>query len=142
MPERPNLSGRKLRAFKILANGGTVAEVAARLGVTDRSVRRWRSDPAFREALAEAGLDALEAARDALEAAAHDAADFLVELVQDTSRAPSVRLQAAVGVLDRIGIVAGQRVKIEGSEGGGSALEMSDGSIIVDGVRYVPEGRT
>lgn len=71
---RTVLTGRRLKALEFLAEGLSTTEVAARLGVNPRTVRKWRADPAFAEAL-------------------H-------EVLRSSDAPPSVRVSSARAVLD------------------------------------------
>lgn len=45
---------KQQRAIELMLEGKSPLEVAEELGVTDRTLRNWRQDPGFREALAAA----------------------------------------------------------------------------------------
>jgi hypothetical protein len=95
----------ELRAFEVLAAGGTVAEAAARAGVHRNTVARWTREGApLAAALAELRRERLAAARARLVAAAGGAVEVLAELAADPCAPPAVRVRAACALLDRAGL--------------------------------------
>lgn len=103
-PNRPNMTGQRREAFDMLVQGESTTDVAAALGVSDRTVRRWRAEPAFAEALAAAGHDALEGARAVLRASAAELAEVLCEVAFDVRAPHAARVRAVEAALDRIGV--------------------------------------
>lgn len=84
-------------------------EVAQEVGVTDRTLRRWNLEPAFKDELHAARIACRDAATDVLVAAASDLAAVLVEVATDRSAPPSARVSAAREALSRIGVVEVKR---------------------------------
>ena len=82
-----------------IASGATVADAARLAGVSERTVRRRLSDPAFRAELSRAHSAMLESTIGTLAEASTEAARTLRTLLAP-SVAPSVRLRAAVAVID------------------------------------------
>jgi len=86
----------KKRAFvAALAAGMTQAGAAAKIGVKERTARRWFADPLVRAALKEAQGDALADAVRALNGGARTALDVLLEVMRDKSMPGGVRCRAA-----------------------------------------------
>ena len=81
-----------------LISGATVSEAAKAAGVAERTAYRRLADVRFREQLAAAGADVVEAARARIQVAAAKAADTAIELMED-GYPPQVRLAAARSVL-------------------------------------------
>jgi len=94
---RPDAGGglppQRQRAALLLAQGLAPLAVAEQLGVTTRTLRRWREDPPFRALVDQHLQDAVGQARDQLMAALPVAIAGLVELAQDRDN-PAVRLGA------------------------------------------------
>ena len=97
---RDTLTGRRLRALELLAQGLSTTEVAAQVGVHPRTIRKWRSDPAFAEALEEATRETLRRTRQRLAALAHHACEALHGVLRSTDAPPSVKVSSARAVLD------------------------------------------
>jgi len=97
---RKTLTGRRLEALELLARGLSTTEVAARLGVNPRTVRKWRADPAFAEALEEATKETLRRTRQRLAALAHHACEALHGVLRSTDAPPSVKVSSARAVLE------------------------------------------
>jgi HD-like signal output (HDOD) protein len=84
-----------------LAAGRTAQEAAAAGKVPERTLRRWREDPAFRSAIRAHRAEAIEAARAELVAAAGIAVRALVDVAKDGP--PPARVSAARAILDLAG---------------------------------------
>jgi len=97
---RTVLTGRRLRALELLAEGLSTTEVAAQVGVHPRTIRKWRSDPAFAEALEEATRETLRRTRQRLAALAHHACEALHEVLHSADAPPSVKVSSARAVLE------------------------------------------
>ena len=97
---RTVLTGRRLRALELLAEGLSTTEVAARLGVNPRTVRKWRADPAFAEALEEATKETLRRTRQRLAALAHHACEALREVLRSPDAPPAAKVSSARAVLE------------------------------------------
>lgn len=100
----------------LLAEGVTAAEVARRVGVHERTVRKWRDlegSPAVIEAAAEARkavfADSIEEARRILRDAAPDAAKAITRALDAPKEADAIR--AAATLLDRVGVPRTERVE-------------------------------
>jgi hypothetical protein len=95
----------ELRAFEVLAAGGTVAEAAARAGVHRNTAARWAA-PGGRVGRE---LDLLRAeqvatARARFVALSGLAVDVLADVMNDPEASAAARVRAAVAVLDRAGL--------------------------------------
>jgi hypothetical protein len=114
---RPKLAGtgrkRRLEALALLACGRTPSEVASRLGIADRTMRRWGASPDFRDALAAVQLEAIREARGVLQGLVREAVTALRDLLGADVQ-PAVRLGAARDVLDRAGLAP--RADVEDSD--------------------------
>lgn len=89
--------------------GKTWVAVAAEVGVSERTLRRWGQEPAYKEGLESARTACREAALDLLVARSSDLAQVLVDVAMDTDASPSARVSAAREALSRIGIAEVQR---------------------------------
>ena len=94
-----NLTGRQLTAIDAMLTGAGHNDAAAAAGVTARTLRRWRSSPAFRTELTTRATEALDDVTRQLSAAAGDAAGVMRAILTDDDASPLVRLRAADLVL-------------------------------------------
>lgn len=90
----------KTRAAILLARGLTTDKAGEAVGVSGRTVRRWREDPAFEADVQSARRALLAEAVAALGAAARDAISTLHAALDDES--PSVRVRAASVLLSAL----------------------------------------
>ena len=105
-PEPPGnarlLRPLQARAVALLVEGRSMVEVAEALAVNERTVRRWRELPGFKDALREARDSAFRSALDELRVVGGEAVRVLRALLADSD--PRVRLSAArtvvVGMLN------------------------------------------
>jgi len=95
----------ELRAFEVLAEGGTVAEAAAAAGVHRNTAARWAA-PGGRVGRELLLLRAEQAAgaRARLVALSGLAVEVLAEVMADPEASAAARVRAAVAVLDRAGL--------------------------------------
>jgi len=93
---------RQYQALLMLAEGGSTLEVAERIGVSDRTIRKWRALPEFRAELDALQREATRTAVCALRSQAIHAVNALGRVVQDGDAAPTARVSAARVVLDGI----------------------------------------
>lgn len=94
-----NLTGRQLTAIDAMLTGAGHNDAAAAAGVTARTLRRWRSSPAFRTELTTRATESLDDVTRQLTAAAGGAARVMRAVVDDEEIAPMIRLRAADLVL-------------------------------------------
>lgn len=94
------LTPKQAQAVQLLVCGHTVAEVARRLGVAERTLYAWRAKPEFQQAEAEAHAEAWRVLLHRLGALATEA---VAALERAMSEAPQpVRVRAALGLLDKL----------------------------------------
>lgn len=91
------LTAAQRRAVLALSTCYTVSEAAKQAQVSERQLRRWRKEPAFRRALAEAMTQAYT---DGLRLLLADQKANLAELLSLRSKAddPAIRLRAGLGL--------------------------------------------
>jgi hypothetical protein len=82
-----------------LACGATLAQAAAKAGISERTAYRRQADPAFKTRLKEARADLLQRTCAILTAGSLEAVKTLVEL-QKPSLQPTVRLGAAKAIVE------------------------------------------
>ena len=95
------LTSAQRTALISILSGDSLGRAAALANVTDRTVRRWRRQPAFQSALAAARVDFFSACRTHVNASLAAAFQTLV----DTAVYPGTRseqLKAATFLLDRV----------------------------------------
>ena len=91
-------NGKKNEVALALAAGTPVAEIAERTGVGERTIHRWREDPAFRQLIRGYRAEMTERALGRLADGMTEAADTLRALL--TAVSESIRLNAAKAVLE------------------------------------------
>ncbi|MBC7099505.1 helix-turn-helix domain-containing protein [Candidatus Bipolaricaulota bacterium] len=95
------LTGKRARAVELLAQGLSTSEVADRVGVSDRTVRRWlQKDAAVRDALRELHKEALLGIARRLRALAQHATDALGHVLKAEDTPPAVRVSSARAILE------------------------------------------
>lgn len=92
--------GQKSRAILALARGATTDTAGTEAGVSGRTVRRWREDPAFEAEVDAARRALLDRAVAGLSAGAGEAVDVLRAALADPTAA--VRVRAAVALLSAL----------------------------------------
>ncbi len=95
------LTPKQERAIRALLEHKSVGEAAASIGVGERTLYRWLTDPAFKVALSAAEGDLLDAATRRLLSLQDDAISTFEGMLSDDSEASAtVKLRAAQAVLD------------------------------------------
>ncbi len=94
------LSAKQETAVAALLSEATIAAAAAKVGVTERTLHRWLDDPDFSEAYRAARREAVGQAISRLQQGSTHAVTVLFMLMADKSVSSSVRLRAAIAVLD------------------------------------------
>lgn len=97
---------RQRRALAVLAGGGTAVEAAAAAGVTDRTLRRWRTDPDFRRALEDETDRLLDDHRLRAGALVRDSVDRLRDRLRDPVASDAARDRIALAVARDSGLAA------------------------------------
>ena len=115
---------KQARLIASLLEGATLEAAAKAAGVSYMQARRWQTDPAFRQILAEARRQAIGLALDVLTGSAREAAATVKAIMTDSSAPPGVRLKAATEVLDRLA----QWIELTDLEDRITALEAMKGS--------------
>jgi HEAT repeat protein len=85
-------------AAALLASGSLCKDVAAQAGIGERTLRRWRSEPAFKALVADLRSGMVSAAAGRLADGMSAAADVLKALLKDEDA--NVRLKAASKVVE------------------------------------------
>ena len=97
------LSAKQHRTISALLSTKSVIEAAAATGQGERTIYRWLSEPAFRQALSAAEGDLIDVATRRLLQLQGGALDTLEALLSDeTDASAGVRLRAAQVVLDHL----------------------------------------
>jgi hypothetical protein len=93
------IGGKKALAVAALLQSDSIAAAAETLGVSTRSLQRWRKDPAFAAALLEQQTEIFLTVSNACRALAMDATKTLGTILRDvTAPAPS-RVRASMAIL-------------------------------------------
>jgi hypothetical protein len=93
------LSPRQVKAMEALLQEPIVARAAAAGGVNERTLRRWLTEPAFRDAVFRARREAFGQAIWLTQRYAAVAVATLVKLLQETTVPPSAKVAAAGMIL-------------------------------------------
>jgi hypothetical protein len=96
------LTGRQAKALEALLQEPTMARAAAAAGVGERTLRRWMSEQAFRDAVFRARREAFGQAVWLTQRYAAGAVATLVKVMQDAAAPPSSKV-AAAGMLLKFG---------------------------------------
>lgn len=91
---------QKAKAAVLLARGVTTDKVGEAIGVSGRTIRRWREEPTFEADVRTARATLLGEAVNALGAAARDAIACLHAALTDDS--PNIRIRAASVLLSAL----------------------------------------
>lgn len=94
----------KTQAVLLLARGMSTDKVGEEIGMSGRTVRRWREDPEFEARVQDAARELLGEAVAALGAAARDAVETLHAALRDENAA--VRVRAASVLLSALPAVS------------------------------------
>ena len=97
---RSELPLRQLRVVDALLIEPTIAKAAKRVGVNERTVRKWMKGPAFQRALDEARREAFAESLARLLAGAGAAVEALHRVLEDERARPSDKVSAARTLLD------------------------------------------
>lgn len=95
-----DLTPKQYRAIANLMLCNTVEEAAQESGIGARTLWTWLKEPTFRDALAEAERNTVEAATRRLSSLASKALGVVESIMEDESASDAVRLRAAATVLD------------------------------------------
>ncbi len=93
-------TARQEQAVFVLLETPTIAAAANKIGVNESTLRRWRADPEFQQALEETRHEAFGSALGRLQAGAGKAVDALLAVVEDDQAKPSARISAARALLE------------------------------------------
>ncbi len=90
-----DLSPRQERAIGALLTAPTIVQAAQETGISERTLRRWTTQPAFQSELRRARRQALGRAVGRLQQVAERAVDALDQVMQDEKASPANRVSAA-----------------------------------------------
>jgi len=110
MTQNYTLDERQIRAARMEAEGVVMREIAEEVGVTRKTVYRWREIPAYSALVSGLLADTQRAARATLRAGAKAAAARVLALVE--SEDERIALSAAQTLLDRTGHPKSERVEV------------------------------
>lgn len=95
------LTAKQVQAVQAVLTCRTMEDAAEQVGVTSKTLRRWRSEvPEFDMAVRDAADAALADAANMLKAATRTAVRTLAEIAADEKRADWVRMQAAAKLME------------------------------------------
>ena len=100
-----SLKARQLEAVKLLSAGTPACRVAGQLAVSPMTIYRWQRLPAFEAKLNAITTSGLEEIAKTLNATALTAVETMQEILGDLRQPATVRLRAALGVLNAMGPV-------------------------------------
>lgn len=102
------LTAKQTSAIEALLTEPTQEKAAARVGVATITVRRWLSEPVFKQALDDARRALHDAVILRLQSLGQTAAETLEDVMRNAINFPSSRVSAAKHVLDLTGLVQQQ----------------------------------
>lgn len=97
---RTDAAARRQRLLELLAEGVPPSEAAARLGISDRTARRYLTSPGAREALRRLQDERLRQLAAQALASAGAALQTLRDIAEDPAAHPQARVAAAGRLLD------------------------------------------
>lgn len=100
IPATDDLAEEQVRAVEALVGGATLAVAAAAAGVSERTLRRWRRQLRFREAVRMARRDAFADGIAAIRSALMEAARALRAVASDVQAPAQARVNAARAIID------------------------------------------
>ena len=89
------LTTDRLKAIDVIVAGGDDTAAAVAAGVTSRTIRRWKGEPAFADAIIRAQDELLEKTSIELTRSAQFAVALLRQFLADVAMKPQIRLRAA-----------------------------------------------
>ncbi len=95
-----DLTPKQEKAVAALLSEPSVTAAAAKVGLAERTLYGWLADPAFAEAYRAARRAAVSQAVARLQQFSSHATTVLLQLMDDRSVSSSVRLRAAIAVLE------------------------------------------
>jgi len=94
------LSEKQLSAIEALLKGETVTDAAKAAGVGRATLTRWQDEDDFKAARKEAEKELIAGTTSRLVSLSKKAALTLESIIDDLEAAPTVRVRAALGILD------------------------------------------
>jgi transposase-like protein len=98
--EKEELTSKQQQAILLLAKGSTIVDAAKDIGISEKTLDRWKKLPEFKAALRLAEDELYSEALTRLKCEASKAIDTLVACMEKDEVAPYVRVQAASKILD------------------------------------------
>ena len=111
------------KAAAKLLDGDTLVDVAASLGITRGTLYNWRQLPEFRAIHAQLSDDRIRRARTIIAGASPAAARGVVSAID--SEREDIALSAAKDVLDRAGVLKGQRIETAADTSSAGVVDLS-----------------
>lgn len=105
MKTEKTLKPVQLTALKLIALGTPANQVAERLEVSAMTIYRWQRLPAFQDKLGCISSSGLQEMAKKLNAASLTAIETLQETMCNMAESPSIRIKAAIGVLNAMASV-------------------------------------
>ena len=102
MDENRSLSHKQLRTVRAMLTEKTVTDAAAVAGISESTIYKWLTEPAFRQALAQAEGEAVAAAGRRLAVLAENALDELARSMADPMTPAPTRVRAAEVILNNL----------------------------------------
>jgi hypothetical protein len=105
-----DLTEPQVRVLAALLGGAAPSAAAEQAGVNRGTLYRWLNDPDFCAALNRAKLEHRAQVRGELRGLAATAVKTLRDLLEDTTRASSLRVKIALGVLKALGVAGAEEI--------------------------------
>jgi hypothetical protein len=111
MTETVRLTEPQIRAVKLDSQGAIVDDIAESVGVSARTIYRWRELPDYQKLMTALLNDVQHTARNTLLSHAKKASDVLTKLMDSADE--GTRMKAALSVLDRTGHPKAERIEMD-----------------------------
>ena len=97
------LTAKQIHAANMLASGRKCQDVAKEIEVTPQTISAWKREAGFSVYQNRLKMELADAARDSLRASAKEAADTLVDLLNN-SKNDEIRRKTAINILEIVGL--------------------------------------
>lgn len=109
---KKHLAAKQLRAVQCLLTERNTKEAATKAGVSEATIHRWLSEPAFDAAFRQARSSLLERALTSLQASTQEAVETLKTIMKDQAAPTSSRVRAARSIIE-LALKARETLEIE-----------------------------
>lgn len=98
--EDQTLKAKQEKAITALLSESSIVAAAQKIGIGERTLRTWLSDPVFKQAYQEARRTSICQAMGSLQSATSEAAQVIRDIMNDPNERGTTRLMAAKTIID------------------------------------------